>query len=176
MAVYDAIKVKFEFGKEKEMLFRLAEKEETEAVYALYQSVIGQLYCTWNELYPGRNEILRDLETGNLFLLEENGAVIGAASVVPENEMDELPCWTVKENASEIARIVIHPTWQGKGYAEILVSKILAELRCRNCAWVHLSVAALNLPAFKTYQKLGFSTVGEKDMYGNQYYLCEKIL
>lgn len=156
------------------MFFKLAQKTDAEAVYALYQSVIGQTYCTWNDQYPGKSEILHDLETGNLFLLEEKGVIIGAASVVPENEMDAFPCWTVKENASEIARIVIHPLWQGQGYAAILVSKVLTELKNRHCASVHLSVAMVNLPAIKTYKNLGFISVGEKDMYGNRYYLCEK--
>lgn len=157
-------------------MFRIAQKKESESIFALYQSVIGQPYCTWNEVYPGKTEMLHDLETYNLFLLEENDVIIGAASIVTENEMDGVPYWNVKKNACEIARIVIHPSWQGKGYAKVLVSNILDILKCRNCSSVHLAVADKNIPAYKTYQKLGFITVGEIDMYGNHYYLCEKII
>ncbi len=39
---------------------------------------------------------------------------------------------------------------------------------------IHLSVAKSNIPAYKTYIKLGFKTVGEVEIYGGDYYLMEK--
>lgn len=158
------------------MLFRTATQNDAEAIYSLYRSVIGQKFCTWNDIYPGLNEINHDIETCNTFLLIKDEIIIGAASIVPENELDELSCWNVKQNAKEIARVVIAPLYQGQGYAKILAANIIAELKSRKCSAVHLSVAAVNIPAYKTYQGLGFITVGEADMYGNHYYLCEKIL
>ena len=89
------------------MLFRKAETREAEAIRALYQAVIGTPFCTWDESYPGETEIAGDLSAGTLYVLEEDHQVIGAISIVPENELDHFNCWALKENAREFARVVI---------------------------------------------------------------------
>ncbi len=159
------------------MLFRAAQPIDAHPIFTLYRSVVGQPCCVWNDQYPGMPEITHDIETGNLFVLEDGDSIMGAISIVPENEMDDLPYWMVRDNACEIARVVIHPEHQGKGYARLLVQEITRILQDeRSCAAIHLSVATVNEPAYRTYRKLGFTTVGEKDMYGNHYHLCEKRL
>lgn len=72
------------------MLFRKAETCEAEAIRALYQAVIGTPFCTWDESYPGETEIAGDLSAGTLYVLEEDHQVIGAISIVPENELQFL--------------------------------------------------------------------------------------
>ncbi len=159
------------------MRFRPAIPDDAHRVLELYHTVIGQAFCVWNEQYPGMSEITHDIETGNLFVLEEDDAIIGAISIVPENEMDDLPCWMRKDKACEIARVVINPDHQGKSLSRLLVQEIIRILEAeRECGSIHLSVASVNVPAYRTYAKLGFLTVGEVDMYGNHYVLCEKVL
>ena len=89
------------------MLFRKAEMCEAETVMGLYKAVIGTPFCPWNESYPGEIEIAEDLQAGTLYVLEEDREIIGAISIVPENEYDDFECWTVKENTREFARVVI---------------------------------------------------------------------
>ena len=91
------------------MLFRKAETCEAEAIRVLYQAVIGTPFCTWDESYPGETEIAGDLSADTLYVLEEDHQVIGAISIVSENELDHFSCWSVKENAREFARVVIKP-------------------------------------------------------------------
>ncbi len=153
-------------------VFRTAEETERQTVLNLYRSVLSGPFSVWNELYPGMEEIEHDTETGNLFVLTEDNRIIGAVSVVPENEMDDMDCWKEK-NAAEIARVVICPDRQGDGLAAVLVSEILKVLAERKVRAVHLSAAVRNIPAVRTYQHLGFDTVGEADMYGNHYILME---
>ena len=153
--------------------FRLADENDTDTVNALYQSVKGTPLCTWDEDYPGLREICRDIETGNLYVLEQSGTVIGAISIAPERELDAFDGWRYRQNVGEFARAVIHPRFQGKHLAKVLVSNILAVMRDRGIEAVHLSVAKKNLPARKVYLGLGFQTVGEKEMWGNLYELCE---
>lgn len=155
------------------MNFRLAKKFEAETILALYKAVIGTPFCTWNDDYPGIFEINNDLDTGNLFVLEDDGKIIGAASIVPENELDNLDFWSAKEKAGEFARVVLHPNYRGKGLAKILVSNVLSEMKWRGLKNVHISVAKENIPAQKTYERLGFATVGENEMWGHDFYLCE---
>ena len=158
------------------MIFRKAKPNEAEEILALYRAVVGEPFCTWNESYPGEFEIAQDLAAGSLYVLEDNQEVIGAISIVPQNELDDLDCWKVRKNAREFARVVLKPDRQGKGLSVDLVESILRELRKQKTAAVHLAVAKDNIPARKLYRKTGFDFCGEADLYGHSFYLCEKVL
>ncbi len=157
--------------------FRQARQEEAAAIYTLYQSVQGGPFCTWNETYPGMQEVLQDLETGNLYVLTDGETIVGALSVVPENELDAFPNWKCGDGTQrEIARVAVAKTHQGRNLSSRMVENVLKLLARDGCGSVHLSVAKQNLPAYRTYQKAGFEAVGEVDMYGNRYFLMEKTL
>ena len=145
------------------------------AVLSLYDAVKGAEFCTWNEYYPTELEFDTDLAADCLLVLEQDGKIIGAASAVTQNELDEAALWKCTD-AREIARIAIAPEMQGRGLSKMLVAKLLAELAKNGARAVHLSVAKKNIPAQSCYKSLGFETVGECEMYGNSYFLCEKEL
>ncbi len=155
---------------------RLARADELDTVLALYKSVLGTPFCVWNENYPDRLELDHDFETENLYAFAEVDAVIGAVSVVPENELDELDCWRVRDGAAELARIVISLDRRGHGLAVTMLSELIARLDAAGVPSIHISAAVTNIPSLKTYKKLGFDTVGEADLFGGRYYLLEKIL
>lgn len=157
------------------MVFRLANQREVEKVLNLYREARKAPFSVWNEEYPSREEALHDWETGNLYVLTQEGTVIGALSCVPENEMDSLTCWSAKEGR-EIARIVIGEAHRGKGLAGHMVSEAEKKLKALGCSSIRLSAAISNIPAWKTYRKLGYRTAGEEDMYGSRYFLMEKNL
>ena len=158
------------------MIFRKAEKQEKQSIADLYRSVIGMPFCMWNEFYPGEEEILQDLAAQTLYVLEDAGELIGAVSIVPENELDGRDCWKVQENAREFARVVLRPNCQGKGLSAYLVEGIVQELQRQHAAAIHIAAAKDNIPACRLYAKMGFAFCGEADMYGHSFFLCEKIL
>ena len=161
--------------KESDRSFRLARHEDGEAVLSLYQEARSGEFCVWNESYPTMAEIEHDLETNNLYVMTHGSKVIGAISVVPENELDEFDCWSCS-SGKEIARVVVSRSCQGQGLSFEMVQRILPILTEQGCKAIHLSVVKTNLPAYMTYVKAGFATVGEADMYGNSYYLMEKAI
>ncbi len=155
-------------------VFRKAEQEDTCAVYSLYKSVVGDEFCVWNDAYPGMLEIRDDLASDNLFVLTDGEKVIGAISIVHENELDEFDCFT--HDGAEIARVAVAKEHRGKGLSGKMVGEVENILRERDCKALHLSVAKANTPAYKTYLRVGFLTVGEAELYGGDYYLMEKDL
>ncbi len=159
-----------------EPLFRLAKYDEIDAILAMYRSAVGLPHCSWDEEYPGRVQIDEDFRAGNLFVLLLGEQIIGAISIVPQNELNDAAQWEVKENAAEFARVVIAPAYQGKGYSSLLVDEVLKEIQNRQFHAVHLCVAVVNTPAQRTYLKKGFCILGEKELYGGRFYLCEKQL
>jgi ribosomal protein S18 acetylase RimI-like enzyme len=155
--------------------FRMATQDDAAQVLSLYESAKSGAFCVWNESYPSMIEIEHDLETGNLYVMTDGSKIIGAISVVPENELDGFDCWSCKDG-KEIARVVIDKAHQGHGLSFEMVQNIVPILLRNGCKAIHLSVVKSNIPAYKTYRKAGFSVVGEAQMYGNDYYLMEKAI
>lgn len=158
------------------LILELAKKEELIDVKTLYSSVINTPYCIWNEEYPSDFEIDLDYKSDKLFVLKYNEQIIGAASIVPENEMNDIDCWSEVNNSCEIARIVIHKDYQGKGLAKILVSLLIEEIKILKFKSIHLAVHVDHIPAYKTYTGLGFKMVGSTFMYGHNYKLLELLI
>ena len=158
------------------MIFRKAKINDAEAVLALYKAVIGMPFCTWNESYPGKEEIMEDLSAGTLFVLEEKQELIGAVSIVPENELNDFDCWTIKENAREFARVVIRQDHQRKGLSVHLIEGVIQELQKQKAAAIHIAAAKENIPAQRLYKKMGFTFCGEAELYSHSFFLCEKAM
>ena len=155
--------------------FRMATHDDAAQVLSLYETAKSGAFCVWNESYPSMTEIEHDLETENLYVMSDGSKIIGAISVVPENELDDFHCWSCKKG-KEIARVVIDKAYQGHGLSFEMVQNIVPILRKNGYKAIHLSVVKTNIPAYKTYIKAGFVVVGEAQMYGNDYYLMEKAL
>ncbi len=139
--------------------------------------VIGKNGCTWDENYPSDTIRYNDCAAECLYVLAEKYNTIGAVSVVPENELDDIECWEVKDGTQrEIARLVIMPEYQGKGYSKVMLSQLFSLLAKEGCHAVHLLVAKSNEPAVNLYKSLGFNFLGECFRYENNFYICEKKL
>lgn len=159
------------------MEFRKANENELGEILGLYKSMIGSEFCFWNEYYPGEEEIEHDFAAGGLYVLAEKGQIIGAASIISENEMSDYPFWKVADGAErELARVVIAREFQGKGLASELVKAAIDALQKQGCTAVHLAVDPTNIPANRLYARLGFQKTGEAEMYNKLYYLLEKNL
>lgn len=156
------------------MKLRLAKNEDKNIVLKLYNEARKEKFCVWNDEYPSLLEILEDLKTNNLFVYANDNEIIGAISIVPINEMDDFLEWHYREKVCEIARIVIATKHHGKGLASLMIKDIFSICIEKGFSTIHLSCQCDNIPALKTYQKLGFKNVGNKYMYNNNYYLLEK--
>ena len=155
---------------------RKATQNDVPAILALYSSAVGRPGCTWNENYPTDEELSLDLAHGCAYVYTLDSSVIGAVSVVPENELGEYDFWEVNnDNCREIARVVISMQQTGHGYAGDMVGALLRILKDNGCEAVHLLVAQCNPAAKETYRKLGFTVKAETSMYGNDYFAEELI-
>ncbi len=159
----------------EEYLKQAEEKDVSEAV-SLYSDAVGREGCTWNEYYPTREDARCDFEHDCLYVFVSDGKIVGAVSVVPENELDSLECWKINEDVREIARVTVSKELSGQGLGAKMVGELLCVLKNGGFRAVHILAAKQNAAALKTYKKLGFEFVGECFMYGNDYFAAEKIL
>lgn len=158
------------------MDFIKAKETDLPAVLALYRSVVGTKGSIWDENYPSEENLQNDFQTGGLYVLKDNKNLIGAVSLVAENELDDLDCWKTRDGTQrECARLAVSPQHQGKGYARELANRMLFQLKKDGCHAVHILAAKCNTHAVNLYRSLGFEFCGECSLYGNKYYACEKI-
>lgn len=155
---------------------RKARKEDLQDVRKLYHSVIGKPGCNWSLLYPNEATLQEDFRTGNLYVLWKKRQIIGAASAVPDNELDDLSLWCYRENAREIARIVIAPQFQGKGHGKYLIRMLCKRMRKEGCRAVHLLASTQNRSAIALYRETGFFSRGPVHRYDHDYYAFERKL
>lgn len=159
------------------MDIRKAKPNELNQIESLYKSVIESEFCMWNEYYPTMEDILFDQNHGNLYVLEENSEIYGVISVVEYSELGSFDVWSEPNSPwIEISRLVISKNHQNKGLASFFVQQISEYLKDNGMQYLRLSVAKNNIPAIKTYNKLGFNIVGEYVEYDIDFYLCEKKL
>jgi len=161
------------------LVFRAAQHGEEHSIHQLYRSVVGTGFCVWDDFYPGYEQIEHDLKTENLFVLADGETLVGAISLIPEGELDELeglPFWSGKEPAFSFARVVIALGMQGNGLAAELVRHMEAIIRNRGGNCVRILAAIRNLPAIKTYEKLGYRSAGTCFLFGHDYFGMEKTL
>lgn len=171
-----ALFVYFVYSIHRSGILRLAKKEELPEILKMYRSVIGKPGCNWSITYPNEVTLHEDFKTGNLYVLCRGRNIIGGGSIVPKNELDDLNCWYYREEPREIARIVIKPEYQGKGYGKHLVSKLCLKLRNVHCQVVHILVSKENHHALNLYRETGFSCKGECQRYDHTYYAYERKL
>ena len=160
----------------KSGVLKPVQKEDLPQVLKMYRSVIGKKGCTWDAFYPSEENLQEDFHAHCLYVHSKGRKMIGAASIVPTNELDDLDCWQFKENPREIARIVIAPEYQGKGYGKHLVKKMCLKLESMGCKAIHILVAKENHHALNLYRNTGFKNKGECSRYGHEYYAYEKKL
>ncbi len=162
----------------EEFVFCNANEDDKDELLRLYESVKGTGYCRWNEDYPSGETIKFDLSRDALYVLKnENGEIIGAISVDDDENVNRLMCFSnVGTSFAEVSRLVISKSYQNRGLACYLVSKVMEVLKEKGVKQMRYMVSKNNPVALKSYKKLNFSRVGEATMYDDEYWCYEKML
>lgn len=157
-------------------VLRPATEENLPEILKMYRSVIGKNGCHWSVTYPNEATLQEDFQSGNLYVHWRGSKMIGAGSIVPKNELDDLDCWYYHKNAAEIARIVIKPEYQSKGFGKHLVKKLCYKLNEKGYNAVHILVSTENHHALNLYRETKFYCKGECQRYDHSYYAFERKL
>lgn len=157
------------------MKLQLAEINDLKYVNDLYNSVKNTPYCVWDEYYPTLIDIECDFTANTLYLIKEDKLILGAVSINPENEMDDLNCFTKVLKPCEIARVVVNPLYQNKKIGQFMINELINEVKKIGYNSIRLAVEINHIPAIKLYEKCGFKKVGTNFMYEHHYYLYEFV-
>ena len=129
------------------MELRLAKKCDAQKVYEIVQETIRVVYpkyylkeivdmfCEFNNC----ENILKDIEAGNTYILIENEEIIGTGT----------------KNENHITRVYVLPKFQKKGYGTFIMKQLEEMIKEKyDCVDIDAS-----LPACRLYFQLGYQTV-----------------
>ncbi|MCM1567824.1 MAG: GNAT family N-acetyltransferase [Roseburia sp.] len=154
----------------------LLREDALEEVRRLYGSVIGTEGCVWNENYPNVALLREDIQKGDLYgIRNERGQLVAAIAKDRDKEVDALSCWSPELSpAAELARLAVAVEYQNQGMARTLLRQGMKLMAQRGYKGIHFLVAVKNKRALHSYHALGFTAVGETDMFGEHYLCYEK--
>ena len=156
---------------------RPARREELAFVMQMYNDARSFEGCAWDDDYPDEDILNDDFFSDRLYVLVLKNQIIGAISVLFDENLEEFECWKIQSARSvEFARVVISKECVGQGYGTKMVSETLELLKRMEYDSVRILVSPSNPSAIAVYKKLGFDFLRVESFPYGDFWLCEKGL
>ncbi len=154
---------------------RMANSKDENEILEIYHSLIGTLGCTWSEEYPSMEDIRNDISKKSLYVMCDKNKIIAVAAAGKDTELEDLTCWSrdIKQPC-DLARIGVLKEFQNRGLAKKLVKYIENDVKKRGFDGIHFLVSKTNPSALSIYNKLGYKSCGETNMYDISWFCYEK--
>lgn len=116
----------------------------------------------WNEEYPSREAFEKDISRNELFALELQDMIIGCIAITPHMDEEYIPVeWlTPNKNNIYIHRLAVDPEYQGKGYAQKLMTFAENYARENKYISVRLDTFSQNNRNQTFYEQRGYQKLG----------------
>lgn len=152
------------------MLFRKAVTQDLDAVAAIFSDIhtaeeSGALTIGWQRgIYPTRATAETARGRDDLFVLEEDGAILGSA-IINQIQVDvyEGAAWqypAADEQVCVLHTLVISPKAGRKGYGKAFVAFYEDYARAHGCPFLRMDTNERNHAARALYRKLGYTEIG----------------
>jgi ribosomal protein S18 acetylase RimI-like enzyme len=148
------------------MQIRLAVREDVAALMALLRRVVPLMRAggnlQWDDAYPNAGVFERDIELGQLWVAEIDGAIAGVAAVTTDQEPEYAQVgWDVDEPAVVVHRLAVDPAFRGAGVAGALMLKAEEVAVKRGIRVLRVDTNSQNEATQRLFPKLGYELAGE---------------
>lgn len=130
---------------------------------ACADAMIANGIYQWNTHYPNKSAFKNDLKRKELYVLENEGEIIGTIVISTLMDKEYIPInWSIKnENNLYVHRLAIHPKHQGLGFAQQLMD--YAELYAIENSYssIRLDTFSQNKRNQKFYELRGYKRLGD---------------
>ncbi|MBR1565315.1 MAG: GNAT family N-acetyltransferase [Oscillospiraceae bacterium] len=151
-------------------MIRKATCADLDGVEALYLDIHdaeerGIITTGWlRDVYPVRATAEAALTRDDLFVMEEDGRLIGAA-IINQVQVDvyDGAAWEYEASPDEVCvlhTLVISPAASGKGFGSAFVRYYEDYARARGCLELRMDTNARNRTARQLYAKRGYKEIG----------------
>ncbi|MHB1147077.1 MAG: GNAT family N-acetyltransferase, partial [Lutibacter sp.] len=110
------------------MVIKKASEQDLEQLYAVVKScgknLIEQGIFQWNEKYPSKEVLLKDIQLQELWKLEKANTIVGLIVLTEfeDSEYQHVKWLTKNQKHLYVHRLAVHPDFQGKGFAQKLMN------------------------------------------------------
>lgn len=153
--------------KHEDSVFRLAQPEDIPQVLALFFGAVKHM-CEngiqqWDEIYPDETILTADIQSGQMYLLEDKGE-LAAAVVLNTEQPPEYRAvkWQYHpEPVAVIHRLCVVAAKQGNGYGSEMLRRSEDFLRQQGYRCIRLDAFPQNPSAIHMYESAGYRHSGE---------------
>ena len=143
------------------MKTRLATKDDLPGLYRLFAGAVAELrrgkIFIWDDVYPAC-VLESDIESGGLYVMEENGELTAAFALCDINECEGSIDWIDNfARALFIYRLAVDTRYLHQGVGSLALREAAREAKLRGAEYLRLLVGDVNVPAVRLYEKNGFS-------------------
>jgi len=135
----------------------------------------------WNENYPSKEVLQKDIELLQIWKLEENKVIVAiiVLTEIEDEEYNEVKWLTKNYKNLYIHRLAVHPNFQGQGYAQKLMAFAENYASENSYKSIRLDTFSKNIRNQKFYKKRNYKKL-ETIYFPNQsehpFYCYEKVL
>ena len=151
-------------------MIRKAVWQDLDAIDRIYQEIhdaeeAGTMTIGWiRNVYPTRETASAALERDDIYVLEENGVILGSA-IINQFQMESYQCapWehpVPDDQVCVLHTLVISPLENGKGYGRTFLSFYEEYARQHRLPELRLDTNARNTGARAMYRRHGYREVG----------------
>ena len=151
------------------MIIRRATPSDLDAIESIYNKILlkeeeGEVITGWERgIYPRRETAEAALKRNDMFVMEDDGAFVGAG-IINKEQVDVYAKgkWKYSAEDSEVMvlhTLVIDPDKSGMGYGKRFVDFYEDYARENGCKYLRMDTNERNKPARSLYTKLGFNEI-----------------
>lgn len=148
------------------MWIRLAVPEDVAGVMGLLRRVVPLMQAAgnqqWDESYPNAAVFESDIEQGQLWVAEIDGAVAGVAAVTTDQEPEYAQVgWNIEKIALVVHRLAVDPQYRGAGVAVALMRRAEEVAVERGISVLRVDTNTQNEATQRLLPKLGYKLAGQ---------------
>ena len=134
-----------------------------EVTKACARHMIDKTIYQWNESYPNNLAFKKDLEREELYVLEIENKVLGCITISTFMDEEYMPISWLTPNKLNIYihRLAVHPSLQGKGFAQQLMSFAEHYATENNYKSIRLDTFSQNKRNQIFYELRGYKKLGD---------------
>ncbi len=138
---------------------------DAETAMALYTATVAAMraegHFQWNDTYPNRGTLERDIAASTAFGAWLDGELAGLVTVDGNQEPAYQPIpFAFGEPIRVVHRLAIHPAFQRRGLSSALMDFAEGLARAAGCRAMRLDTCEDNGPALALYQNRGYVVRG----------------
>lgn len=153
---------------------RQATSADFDALVHLYRTcgkaMWNQGYDNWGDFYPPVETIQQDLRQQTLFVLKEQGTLLGAIALdFVQPAVYQSVTWQYHGKILAVHRLVVALHHQKRGLGKVLMNFAEAHAQALGCDAIRFDAYSINQPLLKFYQNLGYQMTPEAVSLGERW-------